>query len=963
MKKVWFYCIIHTNIFPRGDLNMRIYENVLKTSENRLPQRAYYIPGGKSEYMLLNGNDWRFAYFTRDIDYTDNIEKWDTIAVPSCWQTLGYENPNYSNINYPYPFDPPFVPDDNPCGVYEKDFEIKSLWGKVYYVLEGVSSCGFVYLNGEYVGFTQGSHLQAEFDITPFVKVGKNTLRVKVLKWCCGSYLEDQDFFRMNGIFRDTYILQRPEGHIVDAYVVSKDNKVTVTADADADVTLYDMEGKVVGSAKGKETEIKVEDPVLWNAEKPYLYTVKLQKDGEVIEIETGFRTIEVSNTYELLINGVSVKLHGVNHHDTHPTNGWCETNEELEKELRLMKELNINCIRTSHYPPTPYFLNLCNRLGFYVVLETDIETHGTVRRRSDIPYAYDVESSDWPCTKPEWKKEHVERMERAVYRDRNQPSVIMWSTGNESGHGPNHKAMVAFLRSLNDSRLVHCEDASRKGEIYSADVYSRMYPSLKALEDYANDAKINMPVFLCEYAHAMGNGPGDVWDYNELFDSYDKLIGGCIWEWADHTVIVDGVQKYGGDFEGELTHDGNFCCDGMVFSDRSLKAGSLEVKAAYQPMKTTLEGNVLKVRNRMDFTCLCEYDFTYSIELDGKVISEKTEKLAVAPHETKEITLDIPELSGKLGAYLTCRLTKDGKEVARTQHELAMTLVADGIAEGNVTFYEGDYDIKIVGDGFEYIFSKHYGNFTSIKVNGRENLAGKTELTTWRAPTDNERNVRVYWGNVNIWQGEDLNRPFSKVYSCTLSGNHITVDGALSGISRMPYFNYKLDITVQGDGKIEYALGGRVRQDVHWLPRLGFEFILPADSKEFTYYGYGPTESYNDAHHGALMGMYTSDADKEYINYVRPQEHGNHYNTKLLTIGDMTFKGKRFDANVSNYNAYMLDAAEHTDELCSDGLVHLRIDYKDSGLGSNSCGPQLEEKYRLKEKEIYFEFSISPVK
>ncbi len=942
---------------------MRIYENILKTSENRLPQRAYYIPKGKSEYMLLNGNDWRFAYFTRDIDYTDNIEKWDTIAVPSCWQTLGYENPNYSNINYPYPFDPPFVPDDNPCGVYEKDFEIKSLWGKVYYVLEGVSSCGFVYINGEYVGFTQGSHLQAEFDITPFVKEGKNTLRVKVLKWCCGSYLEDQDFFRMNGIFRDTYILQRPVGHIVDAYVVSGDGKVTVTADAEADVTLYDMEGKEIGKACGKETDIKVEDPVLWNAEKPYLYTVKLEKDGEVIEIETGFRTIEVSNTYELLINGVSVKLHGVNHHDTHPTNGWCETNEELEKELRLMKELNINCIRTSHYPPTPYFLNLCNRLGFYVVLETDIETHGTVRRRSDIPYAYDVESSDWPCTKPDWKKEHVERMERAVYRDRNHPSVIMWSTGNESGHGPNHKAMVAFLRSLKDSRLVHCEDASRKGEIYSADVYSRMYPSLENLEGFAKDEKINMPVFLCEYAHAMGNGPGDVWDYNELIDSYDKLIGGCVWEWADHTVIVDGVQKYGGDFKGELTHDGNFCCDGMVFSDRSLKAGSLEVKAAYQPMKTALEGNVLTVKNRLDFTCLCEYDFVYSVELDGKVVSEKTEKLAVAPHETKEITLDIPELCGKLGAYLTCRLTKDGKEVARTQHELAMTPVTEDAAEGTVTFEEGEYDIKIVGSGFEYIFSKHYGNFTSIKVNGRENLAGKTELTTWRAPTDNERNVRVYWGNVNIWQGEDLNRPFSKVYSCTLSGNHITVDGALSGISRMPYFNYKLDITVKGNGKIEYALGGRVRQDVYWLPRLGFEFLLPADSKEFTYYGYGPTESYNDAHHGALMGMYTSDADKEYVNYVRPQEHGNHYNTKLLTIGDMTFEGKCFDANVSNYNAYMLDEAQHTDELKSDGLVHLRIDYKDSGLGSNSCGPKLEEKYRLKEKEIYFEFSISPVK
>ena len=942
---------------------MRKYENVLITSENRLPQRAYYIPGGKSEYMLLNGDDWRFAYFSRDIDAQGVIEKWDTITVPSCWQSIGYENPNYTNINYPYPYDPPFVPDDNPCGVYEKDFEIKSLWGKVYYVLEGVSSCGFVYVNGEYVGFTQGSHLQAEFDITPFVKEGKNTLRVKVLKWCVGSYLEDQDFFRFNGIFRDTYVLQRPVGHIVDAYVEAKDNKVILSADAPAQVTLYDMDRKAIGSAWGDKTEIAVDSPVLWNAEKPYIYTVKLEKDGEIIEIETGFRTIEVSHNYELLINGVSVKLHGVNRHDTHPTNGWCQTNEEIEKELLLMKELNINCIRTAHYPPTPHFLNLCNRIGFYVVLETDIETHGVLRRLSDVPYAFDVESSDWPCTKPEWKKEHLERMERALYRDRNHPSIIMWSTGNESGHGPNHKAMSEFIRAQKDGRLVHIEDASRKGEIHSADVYSRMYPSLKDLEAYAKDDKIDMPVFLCEYAHAMGNGPGDVWDYNQLFNSYDKLIGGCVWEWADHTVIVDGVQKYGGDFEGELTHDGNFCCDGMVFSDRSLRAGSLEVKASYQPMETAFEKGVLRVKNRLDFTDLSEFDFIYRVELDGEVVSEKTMNLNVAPHETKELSIQLPKLCGKLGAYLSCFLIKDGKEFARTQHELAFAPVYDALPEGEVKFDEREYEIKITGEGFEYIFSKHYGNFTSMKVNGKENLAGKVELTTWRAPTDNERNVRVYWGNDNIWQGENLNRHFSKVYGCTLCGNHIVVDGALSGVSRKPYFNYKLDITVYADGMVAYALGGQIREEVHWLPRLGFEFKLPAQNKAFTYFGFGPYESYNDAHHGSLMGRYASDADKEYVNYVRPQEHGNHYNVKELLIGDLCIIGKSFEANVSNYDAYMLDAAEHTDELKSDGLVHLRVDYKDSGLGSNSCGPQLEEKYRLKEKEIYFEFKISPVK
>ena len=939
---------------------MRVYENVLKTSENRLPQRAYYIPGGKSEYMLLNGK-WRFSYYSRDIDVPEIIENWDEIQVPSCWQSLGYENPNYTNINYPYPYDIPYVPDDNPCGVYEKDFELDALWGKVYYVLEGVSSCAFVYVNEKYVGFTQGSHLQAEFDITDFVKEGKNTLKVKVLKWCVGSYLEDQDFFRFNGIFRDTYILRRPAGHISDVYVEAKDGKIFVTADGEAQITVLDADGNTVGSATGAKAEIPVKNPVLWNAEKPYLYSVRLEKSEEIIEIKAGFRTIKVSNSYQLLINGTSVKLHGVNHHDTHPTNGWYETDEELEKELRLMKELNINCIRTSHYPPTPHFLDLCDEIGFYVVLETDIETHGAVRRKSDVPYGFDVESNDWPATHPQWRKEHLERMERAVKRDRNHASIIMWSTGNESGHGPNHEAMVAYIRGLGDGRLAHCEDASRKGTIENADVYSRMYPSLKSLEEFANDAKINVPVFLCEYAHAMGNGPGDVYYYNELFDKYDKLIGGCVWEWADHTVIVDGVQKYGGDFKGELTHDGNFCCDGMVFSNRTLKAGSLEVKAAYQPIKTKFENDELTVINRLNFTNLNEYEFKYTVEAVGEAVEERELVLDVAPNSQKIFTVEIPQVKSKLGTYITCKLFKDGKEVAATQHEIKTQKVSEPVELAPAELTEREQDVLICGDGFEYIFSKHYGNFVSMKVNGRENLAAPIKLSTWRAPTDNERNVSIHWTN-SIWQSENLNKNFSKVYACRVENGHILVEGSLAGVSRMPYFRYTLDVAVNAKGVVTYSLGGEIRKDVHWLPRLGFELTMPKENNEFTYFGYGPTESYCDMHHGSLMGEYSSTAAGEYVNYVRPQEHGNHYNVKKLTIGELCFKGAAFEANVSEYDADTLDKATHTDELVKDGFVHLRIDYKDSGLGSASCGPDLEPAYRMDDKDVSFTFTVTPV-
>ena len=449
---------------------MRIYENPQVTSENRLAPRSYYIPGGISEYQLLNGT-WKFAYFERDIDVPQVIEKWDETPVPSCWQIEGYENPNYTNINFPYPCDLPYVPDDNPCGVYEREFEITKKWGCVYFVFEGVSSCAFLYINDTYIGFTQGSHLQAEFDITDAVVEGKNTVRVKVLKWCCGSYLEDQDFFRFNGIFRDCYILQRPQGHIVDVDMIPDDKQIAVKFDGSAKVCIKAGDEILVQSEAENEFVYTPEHPVLWNAEKPFLYTVVLEREGETIELKAGLRKIEISDAYELLINGVSVKLHGVNHHDTSKYRGWCQSNDELRADLELMKELNINCVRTSHYPPTPAFVQMCDELGFYVVMETDIESHGFVRRQANVAYNYDVQSNAWPCTNREWKKEHVERMMRMVELYKNHASIIMWSTGNESGHGSNHVEMIRWTKKRDNTRLIQCEDASRKGQIHNAAV------------------------------------------------------------------------------------------------------------------------------------------------------------------------------------------------------------------------------------------------------------------------------------------------------------------------------------------------------------------------------------------------------------------------------------------------------------------------------------------------------------
>lgn len=941
---------------------MRIYENPQVTSENRLAPRSYYIPGGISEYQLLNGT-WKFAYFKRDIDVPEQIEAWDETPVPSCWQIEGYENPNYTNVNYPYPCDLPYVPDDNPCGVYEREFEVAKKWGRIYFVFEGVASCAFLYINGTYIGFTQGSHLQAEFDITDAVAEGKNTVRVKVLKWCCGSYLEDQDFFRFNGIFRDCYLLQRPQGHIVDVDMIPDDRQIKVKFDGSAKITVKAGEEVLTQAEAEQEFAYAPENPVLWNAEKPFLYTVVLERGGEVIELKAGLRKIEISENYELLINGVSVKLHGVNHHDTSKFRGWCESNAELRAELELMKELNINCIRTSHYPPTPAFVQLCDELGFYVVMETDIESHGFVRREANVGYNYDVDSNIWPCTKSEWKKEHVERMVRMVELYKNHASIIMWSTGNESGHGCNHVEMIRWTRKRDNTRLIHCEDASRKGQFHNADVYSRMYPSFKELETFANMEDINMPVFLCEYAHAMGNGPGDVYGYNELFDKYPKLIGGCIWEWADHVVTVDGVQKYGGDFEGELTHDENFCCDGLVFADRTLKAGSLEAKAAYQPIRTWFEDGILTVKNRLDFTNLNEYEFIYTIEADGKTVMEQAGTLQAEPHETITLPVSYETVKCHYGAQLTTVLKKDGKIWAMTQHPFPCEIIAEEPAAEKAVLREEGLNIYAEGANFSYTFSKHYGTFTSMIVNGKEQLAGKMELTAFRAPTDNDRNIKVFWANINTWQGENLDCAFNKVYDCTIEDGKIVVTASIAGVSRIPFIRYTQTAEIFADGRVEVNMDGKVNEHSFWLPRLGFEFELPGEVKAFSYYGRGPIENYSDMHHWAPVGMYESDVEKEYVNYVYPQEHGNHTEVKVLRIGDLEFSSAAgFECNVSAYTAKDLYHAMHTDELKKDGKTHLRVDYKVSGIGSNSCGPALEEKYRLSEKEITFGFTVKPL-
>jgi len=950
-------------------MKQRKYERADFIQENCEPQRAYYIPYDSLEkalegnrfdskfYKSLNG-EWNFSYYQRDIDVPMVIEKWDKLTVPSNWQLCGYGRPGYTNLNYPHPIDPPYVPDDNPCGVYMREMELseEECAGEVYMVFEGVSSCFELYINDEYVGYSQVSHMQSELNISRHVKSGINKVLVKVWQWCSGSYLEDQDFFRLSGIFRDVYVLVRPKNHVKDIEVSTSGTEIN----CNYEFSLYHDKDKIEGEF----------EPVLWNAEKPYLYTVIVEQAGEFIPIKVGLRNISVSEKRELLINGVPVKLKGVNHHDTHPQNGYVLSDEDIRHDLLQMKRLNINTIRTSHYPPTPEFLNMCDELGFYVVDEADLETHGFCTRYGGV--GYDMESGEWLCQNPDWEKAYLDRVVRMVERDKNHPCIIMWSMGNESGFGDNHKAMINWTKDRKDGRIVHYEGAWLGGD-EGVTVISRMYPSPQDIKDnFVNKEGETRPFFLCEYSHAMGNGPGDLHDYWELVYDNPSFIGGCIWEWADHTVIEDGKCLYGGDF-GEETHDGNFCCDGLVFPDRTFKAGSLEAKAVYQGMMTEYKDGELTIHNRYSFTNLSEYKLSWALDVDG-VITDKGElNVEVLPLESVTVKLNpnVPD-SCEMGTYLNIYMESADDIIASCQHKLAVpvspfkpvcadkVVIAD--SEGNSIDSDKLPEIIYISAGECSVeFNTHYGCIQKLERDGRLIIDGKAELSVWRAPTDNDRHIKDTWGLYeNNWSSRNYNRLYNKIDNCEISDNVIIVTGRLAGVSRAPFFNYQTEYTFGNDGSIGVKLVGDVRENAFFLPRLGFEYRLPKNDETFTYYGKGPYENYIDMCHHVMVGMYESTPSNEYVPYIKPQEHGNHAETSMLNILGMNIKSKSgFNFAVSQYSSQELSTKRHSYELVEDEHTIVRIDYGVSGIGSASCGPGLNEKYQLDDKHVEMEFMI----
>ena len=585
-----------------------------------LPPRAYFIPYHDAEsamtgereaskrMTLLNGS-WDFAYFPSYAGMPETVRYTDTIPVPSVWQMHGYDRHQYTNIRYPFPFDPPFVPTENPVGAYRRTFALRKAERKRFELhFEGVDSCLYLYVNGTFAGFSQVSHSTSAFDITDLLLDGENTLEVRVLKWCFGSYLEDQDKFRMSGIFRDVYILERPEARVEDFRVrmTLMDNaaKIDITLETsdkalDPLLMLYDPQGKLLKAQKASEsTEFTVEGPALWTAETPSLYTLLIQTDTEVIAQKAGVRDVRVENGV-VLLNGKPFKFRGVNRHDSDPVTGYAISRQQLIRDLTVMKRHNVNAIRTSHYPNAPWMPELCDQFGFYMIAESDVECHGEVTLYPEQPITRERLDQMFAIIPgdPMFREAILDRVQRNVKRDQNHACIIMWSLGNEAGYGPAFEEAGRWVKAYDPTRLCHYEGmfhAQEGRDISIPDVYSRMYPSTNEIEDYFDNKRDSRPLVLCEYIHAMGNGPGDAQDYQKLIDRYPGFCGGFVWEFCDHAVQMgttpDGKPKYGygGDF-GEFPHDGNFCVDGLVFPDRRPHTGLLEYKNVIRPLRASL--------------------------------------------------------------------------------------------------------------------------------------------------------------------------------------------------------------------------------------------------------------------------------------------------------------------------------------------------------------------------------------
>lgn len=990
--------------------------------------RCYYEPLGRNRELrskLLTQCKWKFHYyssvemveecfFQKDFDG----KEFDEIEVPSNWQMKGYEQPQYINSRYPIPFDPPYVPDENSCGAYFRDFDVENQNNmRKYIYFEGVDSCFYLWMNGKFVGYSQVSHSPSEFDVTDYVTEGHNRIAVLVLKWCDGTYLEDQDKFRMSGIFRDVRLIYRPEtGHIKDYrirqnLVWDEHGKVESVK---LGVTLTDIYGELHGVElklvdkeqrevaclqdnhiwkhgddlqKNSEAELVLEirNPYLWNAEQPYLYHLLLITEDEVIEQQVGFREISVKNS-QILMNRVPVKFKGVNRHDSSPVNGFAVTKEEVLIDLRLMKEANINAIRTSHYPNAPWFVELCNEYGFYLIAESDLEAHGT----SSIYKGSQEETFGLIAQNPIFHTAFLDRVERNVKRDINQCSVVMWSVGNEAGGGKNIEDAAYWMKQFDETRLIHYEGVKwntlgHRNDTSMLDVESQMYASIEWIDQYCSKKKNKKPMIECEFMHAMGNGPGDTADYMKRMYQYSSFCGGFIWEWCDHAIYhgmtEDGKKIFAyRENEHAFPNDGNFCVDGLVNPDRTPHSGYYEWKNAIRPVNAMLKKQdetkcSIELINRLDFTNLCDaVDIHYELKSYGAILEQGwLQNVNIAPHHKENVMIP---LSTDEGGYLKLdyyakedhgllkkgtllgfdQILINGKQVKKKR---PLDEIVSEQEKNSVYLEEDSWNYRIKTENMQVQFSKKSGLPKSMVVHGKEQFVEPMKFNVYRAPTDNDKTIN------EEWMAAGYDRCCAKVYEShaeqCAQGVILHFRISLEAACIQPFACINAEYKVDINGRIDVKMDVSRTAGFPYLPRFGVQCFLGKDSgQKVEYFGYGPGESYVDKHQSCYLDTFSANAEALHVDYIKPQENGSHYHCEYLKVGELVVQADTaFDMNVSYYTIKELAEKKINTELKESDMTIVCIDYRNSGIGSGSCGPQLIKKYRLEENRFQWKFSF----
>ena len=1004
----------------------RFYEDLNVMHDKTMSARAYYIPASvrmndlveyrerSDRFQLLNG-EWKFRYYSSIYDVTESfyekgydVSGFDQVTVPGVWQMDGYDTHQYTNIRYPFPFDPPYVPQDIPCGAYVHNFEYhrEKKAPKAFLNFEGVDSCFYVWVNGAYAGYSQVPHATSEFDVTDLLNEGENTLAVLVLKWCDGSYLEDQDKFRMSGIFRDVYLLKRPEKTIRDYYITTDVEKDSVVVKLDmhfsepveTKVTIEDKYGAVVARGEAAENgvlELTVLNPVLWNAENPYLYQVILTMPDEVIVDRIGFRTIEIKDKV-IYFNGEKIKFRGVNRHDSDPETGFVINARQIKKDLMLMKQHNFNAIRSSHYPNAPYFYQMCDEYGFMVIDEADIEAHGPfmLYRKEDTDQNRFQHWNEKIADDPAWEKAIVDRVRLMVQRDKNRPSIIMWSMGNESAYGCNFEKALAWTKKFDPDRITQYESARYRNynityDYENLDLYSRMYPSLQEIEDYLkNDG--SKPFLLVEYCHSMGNGPGDFEDYFQMIHKDDRMCGGFVWEWCDHAIAHGTAENgktryyYGGD-HGEAIHDGNFCMDGLVYPDRTPHTGLLEYKNVYRPVRVVSydqKNGQIVLHNYMDFDNLKDYvDISYEMTQDGLTVEKgKLANVVAAPHSDAEVELklQVPN-TGKVYLKLIYRLKKQmplleqGYELGFDEMKLAneddrnrqaVKWMEQEKAIGTIHVKENDRQIVLQAKDFTYVLDKRTGLFEDMQFAGRSYMNHPMELNIWRAPTDNDMYIKQEWKKAHY------DAAYTRAYRIeVLQNKHgvlIMEHVAVVADTVQKILDVKMTWKINEDGKIEAVIEAIKDKEFPDLPRFGIRMFLNKKMDEITYFGMGPQESYRDKHQASCHGLFRSKVAQMHEDYIRPQENGSHYDCDYVELtngqcGIAAVSKNPFSFNASVYTQEELERVSHNYELKESDSIVFCMDYAMNGIGSNSCGPDVLDKYRFAEEAFQFQFQLIP--